>query len=83
MEVCLSYSRVILAISCNKSFLNNKDLFMSNIWKILYYNEPPSVFIISNNNHLLISFRDTATINNIITDLDTKLISIGENKWLS
>jgi len=56
---------------------------MSNIWKILYYNEPPSVFIISNNNHLLISFRDTATINNIITDLDTKLISIGENKWLS
>ena len=81
MEVCLSYSRVILAISCNKSFLkNNKDLLMPNIWKILYYNESPSVFIISNNNHLLISFRGTTTINNIITDLDTKLINIREIK---
>ena len=80
MKVCLSYSRLLLALNCNNRII---DFLNKNIkdYDIIERNGNLLVLITWTDDKLLITFRGTVNIDDIVTDLNSGLITIdGEIK---
>ena len=79
MKICLSYSRLLLALNCNNKIID----FLNNIkdYDIIERNGNSLIFITWTDDKLLITFRGTVNIDDIITDLNSGLTNIdGEKK---
>jgi len=80
MKVCLSYSRLLLALNCNNRIIDFLNKNIKN-YDIIERNGNSLVFITWSEDKLLITFRGTVNIDDILTDLNSGLIRIdGEIK---
>ena len=78
MEVCLSYSRFIHALSCKDNIINNINKYLNN-YKLLQWNNYTYVIIKKNLNIILITFRGSINLENIDLDFKTSLVPIDQN----
>ena len=80
MKVCLSYSRLLLALNCNNRIIDFLNKNITN-YDIIERNGNLLVLITWTDDKLLITFRGTVNIDDIVTDLNSGLITIdGEIK---